>query len=249
MFMTRKLRMSDLFQDFFLVSKKRSKSSKPLHLSKVLSIKDVNSVRIAAQSLLHGCVIALPTDTIYGFACNANNGKAIQKLYAIKGRTETKPVAICVSQISDVRHWGQSSHLSDKLLHQLLPGAVTIVLNKTHHWKNPYLNPGIDRIGIRIPDFEFIRKLCAEFKEPLALTSANKSSEKSSLKIQEFENLYPQLEHVFEGGVLGDDEEQRKGSTVIDLSREKICLVIRKGIDFDKTISFIRDHHINVEYT
>lgn len=58
-------------------------------------------------------------------------------------------------------------------------------------------------------------KIC-EF--PIALTSANRSSEKSTLHIDEFKVLWPHLGVVFDGGQLGVTEYQRVASTFMDLS-------------------------------
>ena len=73
--------------------------------------------------------------------------------------------------------------MSDDLLHDLLPGPVTLVFKRTHEL-NPGLNAGTQLVGIRIPDHYFVRQLAIACREPLALTSANKSSGTSSLKIE-----------------------------------------------------------------
>ena len=57
---------------------------------------------IAVKSLKAGNVIAVPTDTIYGVAGLAQNSEAVDKLYQIKNRDYSKPVAISVADISDV---------------------------------------------------------------------------------------------------------------------------------------------------
>lgn len=201
-----------------------------------------NMIQQAANLLESGQVIALPTDTVYGLACSANNRAAIQKLYDIKGRDCTKPVAICVPEIEDVLHWGVADHLPLKLLESLLPGPVTIVVYKSKHLDNPYLNPGIDKIGIRIPKFNFIRELTKEFKAPMALTSANRSSQKSTLNVNEFQELWPQLGAVFDGGQLGLSEEQRAASTVIDLSEAGKFKIIRQGVAVKRTIELLEEY-------
>ena len=61
----------------------------------------------AVELLKVGSVIALPTDTLYGIACLSQSSTAIKALYKIKSRDEKKPVAICVSQVSDVAKWGK----------------------------------------------------------------------------------------------------------------------------------------------
>ncbi|XP_058054760.1 threonylcarbamoyl-AMP synthase [Anopheles bellator] len=201
----------------------------------VIPISNNVAIRQAANLLESGQVIALPTDTVYGLACSANNPAAIQQLYAIKGRHGQKPVAICVADFDDLRYWGQADHLSDKLLQQLLPGAVTIVVRKSSHLDNPFLNPGVEKIGIRIPDFKFIRDVSRAFRYPIALTSANKSACQSTLNVHEFQCLWSSLGAVFDGGQLGLSEEQRAASTVIDLSEAESYRLIRAGVAAEHT--------------
>ncbi|KAJ6643103.1 YrdC domain-containing protein, mitochondrial [Pseudolycoriella hygida] len=207
----------------------------------IVKCTDNNAVRIAAQKLRVGDVIAIPTDTVYGLACNANNHEAIRHLYDIKGRNESKPVAICVPTINDLRHWSKASHLQNDLLEKLLPGAVTIVLRRSKNLDNPYLNNGIEKIGIRIPKFEFIQRVSEVCEFPIALTSANRSSEKSTLQIGEFKSLWPHLGIVFDGGQLGITEEQRAASTVIDLSEPGRYSIIRNGIAVCRTVNVVKE--------
>jgi len=212
----------------------------------IMKTSEKGAVQLASELLNAGHVIALPTDTIYGLACSANNPEAIKKLYDIKGRNEEKPVAICVSDFAHLKHWGEADHLPMDLLKNLLPGAVTIVLRKSKYLNNPFLNPGVPKIGIRIPDFNFIRDVCRLFNQPMALTSANRSSEKSSLNIEEFSKLWPQLAAVFDGGSLSESEDHRAGSTVIDLSELNTCSVIREGISYDSTVALLNRFNIKI---
>ena len=213
----------------------------------IMKTCEKGAVQLASDLLKAGHVIALPTDTIYGLACSANNVEAIKKLYDIKGRNEEKPVAICVSDLNDLKQWGEADHLSMNLLKKLLPGPVTIVLRKSKYLNNPFLNQGLPKIGVRIPDFNFIRDVCRLFNQPMALTSANRSSEKSSLNITEFNQLWPQLAGIFDGGSLSELEDHRAGSTVIDLSELNTCKIIREGISFNSTVKILKHFNIKVE--
>lgn len=56
----------------------------------------------AATALRDGGVVAVPTDTIYGLACLAQNSAAVRHIYDIKGRDQQKPLAICVGEIHDI---------------------------------------------------------------------------------------------------------------------------------------------------
>lgn len=197
----------------------------------------------AAEYLANGQVIAVPTDTIYGLACSANCPDAIKKLYTIKGRDSGKPVAICVTSITDVRKWGAAEHLADNLLNSLLPGPVTVVLERTKLLDNPYLNPTTTKIGIRIPKHSFMNNFTKIFDMPVALTSANFSNEPSTLSVKEFEHLFAQLGAVFDGGLLNHGLDQnRTGSTVIDLSEIGLYNVIRKGTSFEKVVGIVESY-------
>jgi tRNA threonylcarbamoyl adenosine modification protein (Sua5/YciO/YrdC/YwlC family) len=215
--------------------------------TKQLIVPDDNRVAEAAHHLRAGNVIALPTDTVYGLACSANNPIAIQKLYDIKGRDENKPVAICVANLLELRKWGEASHLTNSLLTQLLPGAVTIVLYKSSKLDNPYLNPGVRKIAIRIPDQSFIQKVSTAFNYPIALTSANRSSEKSTLEVSEFKDLWSQLGAIFDGGHLGehtDEQLQRSASTIVDLSEPGFYAINRQGCALQQTINVMKEFDI-----
>lgn len=205
------------------------------------------AVEQAKEHLSSNHVIALPTDTVYGLACNANSEEAIQKLYEIKGRNEEKPVAICVADLEDFYYWGDGGHLPRELLSQLLPGPVTIVVNRSVHLNNPFLNCGIRKIGIRIPDFNFIRDLSRCFRQPIALTSANRSSEKSTLHVNEFRELWPELGIVIDGGQLGLLESQRSASTVVDLAEPGYYSIIREGVAVKQTEAVVQSFNIKTK--
>merc|ERR1711981_450631 len=161
-------------------------------------------VKLVAEHLFKGEVIATPTDTIYGLAALANNTKAVTNIYDIKGRDFAKPVAICVAELEDVYKWGQVT-IPKELLNQLLPGPVTLCFERLPSL-NQRLNPDSNLIGIRIPNHPFIRSVCREIQLPLALTSANISNSQSALSIEEFSELYGHLSCIFDGGILGLDE-------------------------------------------
>lgn len=73
--------------------------------------------------------------------------------------------------------------VSDHLLHELLPGPVTVVFQRTVAL-NPNLNPGSPTIGIRVPASGFVCDVAQRCGEPLALTSANVSAQPSSLSVE-----------------------------------------------------------------
>ncbi|XP_042212746.1 yrdC domain-containing protein, mitochondrial-like [Homarus americanus] len=198
--------------------------------------------RAAAAALLAGHVISVPTDTLYGIAALAQNNTAIERIYEIKRRSSTKPLAICVSEVDEVYLWGKVT-VPHSLLTSLLPGPVTLVFQRTAQL-NPALNPGTDLVGIRIPDEEFIRSVVKSCGSPLALTSANISTKASPLCVEEFRELWSKLHTVFDGGPLGEHLKCREGSTIIDLSQPGSYRLIRRGIAFEQTSEILQRYKL-----
>ncbi|XVF26549.1 hypothetical protein REPUB_Repub14bG0027000 [Reevesia pubescens] len=84
----------------------------------------------AIEALKAGKVIAVPTDTLYGFACDACSAEAVNRIYEIKGRKHTSPLAICVGDVLDIKCFAVTDHLPHGLLDSLLPGPVTVLLGR-----------------------------------------------------------------------------------------------------------------------
>lgn len=59
--------------------------------------------------------------------------EAVNRIYEIKGRKHTSPLAICVSDVSDIDRYAVTDHLPNGLLDSLLPGPVTVVLRRGMH--------------------------------------------------------------------------------------------------------------------
>ncbi|KAM3873646.1 threonylcarbamoyl-AMP synthase [Diretmus argenteus] len=187
------------------------------------------------RALKEGHVVAVPTDTIYGLACLAQNSEAIRTVYDIKGRNGQKPLAICVGEIQDIYKYCKVQ-VKKELLGDVLPGPVTLVFERSEIL-NTDLNPFTPLVGVRIPDHAFMRRLCQMCGEPLALTSANISTHSSTVAVQEFQELWPKLAVVVDGGPIGD--QSRLGSTVVDLSVLGKYRVIRPGCAFTSTVDVL----------
>ncbi|KAL5457412.1 hypothetical protein EMCRGX_G034664 [Ephydatia muelleri] len=202
-----------------------------------------NVIKESCATLRSGGVIAVPTETVYGISASVASNEGVQKIYAIKGRQKDKPVAICLSDVSQIEKWCRQT-VSVELLGDLLPGPVTVVFERSEAL-NPALNPGVSLVGVRVPDYPLLRSLVAAFGEPLALTSANISNTRSTLAIEEFEELWPQLDLVIDGGRISEveTEDSRKGSTVVNLSIPGTFSIIRKGCHYEETVKLLREKY------
>ncbi|XP_064404161.1 threonylcarbamoyl-AMP synthase-like [Halichondria panicea] len=198
-------------------------------------------VREGAAVLNSGGVVALPTDTIYGIAASVNSVQGIERLYKIKGRNKGKPIAICVGDLDDVDKWANVT-VGREVLEQLLPGQVTLVFERRSSLP-PALNPDTSLVGVRIPDHDFIRQLVRECGYPIALTSANISDTRSTLAVEEFKELWPNLDLVVDGGRIVEDERvsSRSGSTVVHLATQGAFKIVRNGSSYDHVVKILRD--------
>ncbi|XP_068924073.1 threonylcarbamoyl-AMP synthase isoform X1 [Petaurus breviceps papuanus] len=194
----------------------------------------------AVAALRAGGLVAVPTDTLYGVACSACCSAALGAVYSLKGRCQTKPLAVCLGRVADIYRYCQVKVPRD-LLEDLLPGPVTLVMERSGEL-NKDLNPFTPLVGIRIPDHAFMRDLAQTFSGPIALTSANISSQPSSLNVKEFQDLWPQLSLVIDGGPIGDvkSPECRLGSTVVDLSVPGKYRIIRPGCALTQTAAILQ---------
>ncbi|XP_077211778.1 uncharacterized protein LOC143847010 isoform X2 [Tasmannia lanceolata] len=196
----------------------------------------------AIGAIKEGKVIAVPTDTLYGFACDACSMEAVHRIYEIKGRKYTSPLAICVSDVSEITRFAVTDHLPQGLLDNLLPGPVTVVLRRGESSiLEKSLNPGLDSIGVRVPDSNFIRIIARASGSALALTSANLSGKPSSISINDFENLWQHCAYVYDGGLLPSG---RAGSTIVDLSIPEIYKILRPGSAMEETVAILERFHL-----
>ncbi|XP_030506114.2 uncharacterized protein LOC115721024 isoform X2 [Cannabis sativa] len=204
-------------------------------------------VEQACDALRVGKVIAVPTDTLYGFACDACSSEAVNRIYEIKGRKHTSPLAICVGDVLEIKRFADTEHLPDGLLESLLPGPVTVVLKRGESSiLEKSLNPGLDSIGVRVPDYDFIRIVARGLGSALALTSANPSGQPSSVSIKDFENLWEHCAFVYDGGVLPSG---RAGSTVVDLTKIGKYKILRPGSAEVETVEILKRHSLEEETT
>ncbi|XP_054781716.1 uncharacterized protein LOC129288927 isoform X1 [Prosopis cineraria] len=196
----------------------------------------------AVEALRFGKVIAVPTDTLYGFACDACSLDAVSRIYEIKGRKHTSPLAICVGDVSDIERFAVTDYLPQGLLDSLLPGPVTVVLKRGESSVlEQSLNPGLDSIGVRVPDCNFIRAIARHSGTALALTSANLSGQSSSVCINDFEDLWGHCAYVYNGGLL---PLGRAGSTIVDLTVPHKYKILRPGSAMEETRAILEKHSL-----
>ena len=173
-------------------------------MKKIYTINDQNeqqqALDAADEILKKGGVIAIPTDTVYGFATLVHDEEAIAKLYLIKERDQNKSIAVLLgdaNQASSVA--ADFPDKAQRLAKAYWPGALTIIVRKKEGLPPDLTSNNL--VGLRIPDHDFVRELIRR-TGPLAVTSANISGQPPAKSIDEFKDILGEkLDLVIDGGV------------------------------------------------
>jgi len=190
--------------------------------------KDIDErvIELAVGIIKRGGSIVYPTDTVYGLGVNALKPYAVERLFKIKKRPETKPAPIMVKDIAMAKQLAYIDAKTEKALQQVWPGQVTVVLEKRDIVPD-ILTAGRKTVGLRIPNHYFTQLLMANLNEPVTATSANFSGQPALSSADEiiriFEKAYPRPDLILDAGELPPSPP----STVLDLtsSQPKITRV------------------------
>ena len=136
-----------------------------------------NDIESSVKKLNDGKLILYPTDTIWGIGCDATDGSAVKKIYALKKREEKKSLIILVADETMIRQY--VSEPSVELLSYISTSQkpTTAIFKNAIHLPPQLVNED-GSIAMRIPKDEFCLQLIAKFGKPVVSTSANISGEK-----------------------------------------------------------------------
>ena len=187
----------------------------------IYNTEKLDNISKASDLLLKGDIIVYPTDTLYGFGVDATNTEAIARLNHLKNRK--RPYSIIVNSIDMLKEY---AILDDNLkvqISSILPGAVTIILNKSINDLSPLVTLDLNTVGIRIPNSNFILKVVQKINRPIITTSINVHGEDALNDVKLINKKYPDI-NIFQNDIIKDS----KGSTIIDFSN-KPFKILRQG--------------------
>jgi len=137
-----------------------------MHILPLTPATSAACLRQTADVLLAGGVVVIPTDTVYGLAAHPAHPAAVQRLYTIKGRQESRPIALLAADAVAVAQFGaQIPPAAERLAAKFWPGALTLVLTCGNGQNE----------GFRVPAHDWTRALLAACGGVLRVTSANLS--------------------------------------------------------------------------
>ena len=133
---------------------------------------DPRQIKKVVECLKDGGLIIYPTDTVYGFGCDVNNKKAMEKLCRLKGVNIKKHnLAFICYDLSHIANFTKHLETSTyKLMKKALPGPFTFILNANSSIPKLFKNKKKE-IGIRIPNNNIPREIVKELGNPIVTTS------------------------------------------------------------------------------
>ncbi|MGF7156860.1 L-threonylcarbamoyladenylate synthase [Bartonella heixiaziensis] len=185
------------------------------------------SIKEAVALLEQGRLVALPTETVYGLAGDATNGRAVASIFSAKKRPHFNPLIVHVSSIIMAEHSVKIDSLSRRLMEVFWPGPLTLVLPlKAHHNIHPLATSGLDTLAVRFPENGFAEVVRC-FGRPLAAPSANQSGRLSPTSAEAvFASLGASVPLILDGGPSKIGLE----STIIKVCDESIYLLRSGGV-------------------
>lgn len=189
---------------------------------------DQRKIERIIDSLRKGGIIVIPTDTVYSFACDLNNKKALDNLARIKGvklkKANFSLICFDLSSLSDyTKPIGRNIY---KAMNKALPGPYTFILEANN--KVPKLFDSNKReVGIRIPNNDITREIVRQLGNPLAVSSVHDDDEIIDYTCDPyeiFERFQNDVDIVVDGG-YGTLEP----STIINCLNDEIE-IIREGL-------------------
>jgi L-threonylcarbamoyladenylate synthase len=180
----------------------------------------------AAEILTAGGVIAYPTETFYGLGANAACEKAIERIYAIKGRKFHNPISVIIDKEDKLQELVQEvPENAQKLIKIFWPGPLTIIFNASGRIPS-ILTAGTGKIGVRISSHIDAGLIAQKLGRPLTATSANQSGAPECSSAEEvLRQIGNKIDAIVDSGITAGG----KGSTIIDVTAHP-PQILREGV-------------------
>lgn len=175
--------------------------------------------------LRKGGLIVYPTDTIWGIGCDATNVKSVERVYALKRRTDTHAMLSLVDSAERISQYVDEMPPLAYQLIEITDRPLTIVYDHAHGLAANMLGEN-GSAGIRVTSDPFCCELCRQFGRPIVSTSANISGRPAPVTYAEINDEI--LQGVDYVSILRrDDIQPQKPSSVIGLSVDGTIKIYR----------------------
>ena len=185
-------------------------------------------VRLSAEILREGGVIAYPTDSSYALGCHLGDTAAAQRIRRIRGVDDAHHMTLVCRDLADAGRFTRLDNWQFRIVRQGIPGAYTFLVPATREVPRRVQHPRRRTIGIRVPDHPVVRALLAELGEPILSTTLILAGESAPLNNAEIirDRLETSVDLVIDAGPCIDVP-----TTVVDLATEPPAITRYGGGD------------------
>lgn len=191
---------------------------------------DKKDLAEALRVLRSGGVIVYPTDTVWGIGCDATNEEAVQRIYALKRRADSKSMLVLIDSPAKLPYYvGEVPDTAWTLLDATnddeTSKPLTIIYPHAHNLA-PNLIAEDGSVGIRITNEPFSKALCAQLRHPLVSTSANISGQPAARCFRGIaQEILDGADYVCR--FRRDDDSEHEPSSIIKVNADNTFSIIR----------------------
>jgi L-threonylcarbamoyladenylate synthase len=195
----------------------------------------MTDVEDAVVAIRMGNLAVIPTDTVYGLACDPYRREAVERLAKVKGRSADQPIAVLAT--SDDVLFDVLPELDGRLrfvVSELLPGPYTLVVPNAAG-RFPWLaGSRPDTLGVRVPDVRGVAHTLLETLGAVAATSANVHGGDDPCCIEDIPPDMASAAVVVDGGELPGTP-----STVLDLAGPEPTVLREGAVPADEALAAV----------
>ena len=178
------------------------------------------------KALKAGKTILYPTDTIWGIGCDATSSRAVQKIYKLKERVESKSLIVLLDSAEKLPYYVEKvPKIAWDLIDSIDTPLTIIYPNAKNLAKNVIAKD--KTIAIRITKDEFCRRVIEMFKKPVVSSSANISGDPTPLMFNKISSrIIDGVDYIVK--LYHNKIKEVKASTIIKLDVNGEFEIIRK---------------------
>ena len=183
-------------------------------------------LKMAAEALHRGELVAYPSDTTYALACHVGDKTAVEKLIQIRQLAKNHQFTLACRDLSELSTYARVENADYRLLKRNTPGPFTFILQASKEVPKRLVHPKKRTIGLHIPDHPIAQGLLEALSEPMLTSTLRLPEEEQCLQEGDeiLKRLKNQIAIVLDGGPGGIEF-----STVVDLTQGD-AEIVRQGV-------------------
>ena len=179
----------------------------------------------ACEIIRKGGIILYPTDTIWGIGCDASNAAAVQRIYDLKQRSDTRSMLVLIDSPEYLHLYVRELPEIAMELIECSVKPLTIIYSEAQNVASNLMAQN-GSLGIRVTREAFSQALCRRIKKPLVSTSANISGQPAPANFSEIASEILQgVDYVV--NYRQQEKQKNQASSIIQLGKGGLVKVIR----------------------